>query len=495
MSNNIVPIDQAVAHVPAAARQRVQQGLATNKSFSDGVRDSFPILSIRGKSFHARINGQETPFIDPQTRSAIGHLDVVLVKGSITLAKTYYIRGYTPGDLNPPDCWSMDSVRPDASVPNKVSISCITCPMNMFGSARPRDNAPPEAGKRTGKACQDSRRIAVIMPHMIGSPEPLVMMLRVPQSSLKNLKNYAQMLERHGIDPSVAITRLQFDYAEAFPKLLFNFVNVLDDQSYATVVELSDSSTVKGMLDAPDFDNAPSVTPVQNPQVGPVLQPLAQQQAPILGGTLGAGIPDDEDEAVIPGLTMPPAGPVHANVQTGMTYANPPLSQPIHASPMPQQQPQPTVQLGDDLIELPGGKWYSRSKNAFVDGPVVPVAPPPDPNVIALPNGQYFNTATKQYVSGPHVGAAPEVDTTSVSPQPAPVTRKRAASAKKEPAKQPEAVAAQPAAEPAKQPEPVQTVDNSVQNGGDAHPGAGISATSKSLDDILRSVLPPTRTQ
>ena len=132
--SNIVPIDQAARSISPLMRQRMAEGKGVNSNFSDGIRDAFPTLSIKGKVFRARISGQETPFIDPQTRQPIAFLDVVMVNASRTLAKTFYERGFSEGDMNPPDCWSLDSVRPDPSVANKQSLVCGTCPKNAFGS-------------------------------------------------------------------------------------------------------------------------------------------------------------------------------------------------------------------------------------------------------------------------------------------------------------------------------------------------------------------------
>ena len=63
MSNNIVPIGQA--KMPAAMRERLQSGSAVNKNFSDGIVDSFPRLSIRGKMFRIRRDGKELLLTDP----------------------------------------------------------------------------------------------------------------------------------------------------------------------------------------------------------------------------------------------------------------------------------------------------------------------------------------------------------------------------------------------------------------------------------------------
>jgi hypothetical protein len=82
---------------------------------------------------------------------------VVLVNASPNLAKSYYVKGFVDGDLNPPDCWSLDSLRPDASVVNKINPTCLDCPMNAFGSRVTPDG-------KAAKACSDARRMAVVLP-------------------------------------------------------------------------------------------------------------------------------------------------------------------------------------------------------------------------------------------------------------------------------------------------------------------------------------------
>jgi hypothetical protein len=373
-------------------RQRMAQGLATNQNFADGVRDAFPLLSIKGKVFRARVAGQETAFIDPQTRQPIPFLDVVMVNASRTLAKTYFIKGYTEGDLNPPDCWSLDSVRPDASVLNKVSMSCVSCPMNQFGSR------VTDAGK-PAKACQDARRVAVVLPHMLNSKDPLVMMLRVPQSSLKNLKAYAQLLERHGIDPVGVVTRMAFDYAldVAYPKLIFNFVNVLDDASYTKVIELSASDMVNGMLKAPDFTEIQTPTSVQNPQpVG-----MVPQTGPVL-----------EDPQVLGQAPVSSVQPMPQQAQAAMQATQAPVQAtqvPVQATQVPVQATQAPVQTAG-MIELPEGRWYNPVTKEIIEAAPAPVKQV-DPRVIALPQGQFFHMDRKVYVTGDEVGA-PEVNRT-----------------------------------------------------------------------------------
>ena len=70
-------IDQAQG--AAAMRAKLAAGNAVNRNFSEGVRESFPVLSIKGKVFRHRFGGNETPFIDPQSRQPYAFIDVVLV--------------------------------------------------------------------------------------------------------------------------------------------------------------------------------------------------------------------------------------------------------------------------------------------------------------------------------------------------------------------------------------------------------------------------------
>ena len=92
---------------------------------------------------------------------------------------------------------------------------------------------------------------------MLETEEPLVFMMRVPQSSLKNLKAYAQLLERQGWEPAAASPDCRSTTRRHSRNCLFNFVDGLDDGEYHKVVERSPRSPqTSAMLTAPDFDMA-----------------------------------------------------------------------------------------------------------------------------------------------------------------------------------------------------------------------------------------------
>jgi hypothetical protein len=384
MTNNVVPISQA--KVPAGMRARVDAGKTTNTNFSGGIRDAFPLLSIKGKVFRMRKDGQEVPIIDPHTRQVIPFLDVIMVNAAPTLSKSFYLKGFDDDVLNPPDCWSLDAVKPDPSVINKINPTCANCPKNIFGSAMAQDGQA-----RGGKACSDAKRIAVIMPGHLGSENPLIFMLRVPATSLKNLKAYSDLLARQGWEPAACVTRLQFDYQQAYPKLEFHFVDSLNDAEYDEVVGHADSPYVASMLAAPDFDAGHTA-----PQPNPATQARVRQEAPILDDTqtVTTGEPAD----------IPPR-------QTPRQQATQQKAAPVQQKAEPVQQ-QGMHALDGELIELPDGKWFNPKTGEYVEPPVQheEQVPQTDPDTIALPGGKFFNKTLNKFVTGPEIGASPVGD-------------------------------------------------------------------------------------
>jgi hypothetical protein len=467
--NSLVPISEARA--PAAMRERMKQQLATNRNFTDNVVESFPMLSIKGKVFAKRQDGLTQQYVDASGYT-ISFLDVVLVNASRLLAKAYYSKGFEDtGDFSPPDCWSLDSVRPDPSVAFKVNPTCANCPKNAFGSAPSRD---PGSGKRGGKACQDYRRVAVLMPAFLGRDvPPTVFLLKVPQTSLKNMKGYVTLLERQGWEPAACVTRLSFDNLEAYPKLKFDFVDALDEAEYAQVVDIAESPSTAAMLVAPDFDNSAAPPP---PNENPNLEARVRQEAPVL-----------VDDATVPPRRNTAEAPPPRREQ-----APEPQPAPVHT-----QAASPAA-VASTLVELPDGKLYDTATGKFVERPQPKVEMPSlDPDTIALPDGRFFNRKTSAFVTGPEVGAAA---VTAKEPPKRPAAKankpKREAPVTKTEAKPQGATVKveERQAAPQTQDESSESdsgpVDNSEGNGVDMSI-TSVQPASADLDSMLRSILPP----
>lgn len=479
--NNLVPIEQAAGQAPALLRQRREQGLTANKNFQDGVRDAFPVLSIKGKVWSVRISGSTKPFLDPATNSPLAYIDVVLVDASKQLAKSYYANGYSDGDMEAPNCWSLDSVRPDPSVTQKVSVSCISCPMNAFGS-----KITPSG--KAAKACQDARRLVITMPHMLTTADPMLILMRLPQTSLKNLKAYADMLERHGFEPSACITRMQFDYQEAYPKILFNFVAPLNEVEYKKSVELAESANVAAMLQAPDFETALSTKPVQ----AETLTGHVPQRAPIIPGVT------DQPVADHPTVNDPVLDRARemANSIFPVARQAPVATPPIQAVPQTE-----------DMIELPDGRFFNSTTGQFVERSARMQfnMPEKDPDTMKLPDGQFFNRRLNAFVTGEEKGAQPV--TAANAPQRTTRTRKPkepnatqgAASGQAQAQPQQQAPVEGPATQtngtPADQVAALDAITDTptqepVANGTGDGSGPVVSAASMKLEDVLKALNP-----
>ena len=446
---NLVPID--VNTLPVSMRARMLAG-SVNTNFSGGIVDSFPMLSIRGQAFYVRMGGQDYPYINPEDGLQMRALPVVLVNASKALSKSYYAAQYSPMSvMSQPDCWSLDSVRPDASIMNPVNPTCADCPMNKFDTAVRRD-----PNKKSGKACADYRRVAVVLPHQLADAEPQMLLLRVPATSLKNLKAYTDHLERFAVDANAVVTRLSFEQAE-FPKLVFDYAGPLNDDQYQRVVQLSASSTVQSMLRSPDFSGALSPT----------------QSAPIaIAGPVIGATPMPVEEVV--------------DEETGEVTEVPP----VQAAPP------------SNVIETEDGRLLDITTGKYVERPQPKVEMPKlDPDVIATEDGRFINIKTGAFVEGPQMYAKPATEASPTKP----AARKRTAPkqtetpAHKQP--QPEAVTPVVSATPAPAPAEVPKEEVKPEPAKVAAPNNGpmpeglkpvVQAAPKAMEAFLSKLMLPT---
>lgn len=224
MSNNVVPF--VGGRPPAVFQNRAS---TMNAAAQAGVQASFAVIGYKGKNWRIKYRGEETVLLDAQRRP-VPELDCIIVGVSPSISKQFYEKQFVDGSDAAPDCFSVDGITPDASSPKKQCSTCGVCPQNAWGSKI------TDAGKK-GKACQDSRRLAIVP---LADPENEVlggpMLLRIPPMSLNNLANYAKFLDTKGAGLECVATRLSFDFNEAYPRIMFEATGWLDDQQALLVV-------------------------------------------------------------------------------------------------------------------------------------------------------------------------------------------------------------------------------------------------------------------
>lgn len=258
-----------------------QQG--SNDELGQGVASSYGIVGYRGKVWSIKYQGKETQLMREDGDGPRGSIEVVIIKAASAISKIYYAGGYQDGSNSPPDCFSTNGVTPDASSSKKQNATCAGCPMNAWGSR------VTEAGKQ-GKACSDSRRIAIVPLNdmdneMFGGP----MLLRIPAASLKDLKQYGELLNSYHYPYYACATRISFDPKEAFPKFVFSAMRPLTDEEAKAVLALRDDRRVANILneatdlaprqEAPALPASPFEQPATTAQTAPAASSAAAAKA------------------------------------------------------------------------------------------------------------------------------------------------------------------------------------------------------------------------
>lgn len=235
--SNIVPFDSP--KLPSYLAKKEPGGnLAAIAAASSG----FPVISIKGKVFHIKRGDEKTLITKPGADDEpAANIEVVILgigpEGG-NYAKQFYVTGFTEGSDAKPDCYSNDGIAPAPDAQAPQASKCATCKHNVFGS-----RITDSGGK--GKACADSKRLAVAQPGALGDP----MLIRVPAASLKGLREFAKALANRGVCESQAVvTKIGFDYTVAHPQLTFKPVGFLDEATYAEAMEASQTELVQTIL-------------------------------------------------------------------------------------------------------------------------------------------------------------------------------------------------------------------------------------------------------
>lgn len=293
-ATNIIPFDNKLpAHIKA---RMAQLDLTTNNAL--GVTYSGPPrISLEGRKFSVVKDGKTTIINDPRTDEPANSIQVVIIRANAGENKAYYEGTYSPGQNQGPLCFSNDGKRPDPSSREPQAKSCAMCPHNQFGSAI-RDGMPSK-----GKACSDSKFLAVASPDRLDQP----MQLRVPATSLKNLRLYGKFLRDKGVTFQLVGTKIGFDPQVTHQQLVFTPVGFMPDAVVDEVFNMQESETILQMTgespadveadEAPVVAKKPKIAIVQDDdeeeEVAPVVKAKAKPApAPVIEE-------DDEEEEVV----------------------------------------------------------------------------------------------------------------------------------------------------------------------------------------------------
>lgn len=255
---------------------------------SAGIASGYGIISYRGKVWRTKYRGEERDLMRSDGDGPRASIEVVILKSSTNKSKIFYKDGYKEGSSESPDCFSANGLTPDISSRNKQSNTCAACPMNAWGSRVTSSGKP-------GKACSDSKRIAIVPLEDLeneayGGP----MLLRVPAASLQDAAAFSQKLAQIGHPLHSVAVRIAFDTKEAFPKFVLSAIRPLNDDEATRVMDLrNDPRTMRVLAEAVEAQG--DLPPPQEPAIA-FEQPPQPKPAP---APAAAPIPHDPETGEI----------------------------------------------------------------------------------------------------------------------------------------------------------------------------------------------------
>ena len=191
-------------------------------------------ISIRGSVFRLVVNGEEI------AKNESRAMNVVIVNGSRKVGRTFYTGTYDPKNPTPPDCWSADSERPDASVENPQHSSCADCPKNVKGS-----------GQGNSRACRFKQRLAVVLEGDVSGDvygiELAATSIFGNSTDLNKMpfQQYAKYVGAQGKNINTLVTEMRLDSDSDTPKLTFKPIRFLSREEWQAAVSQGDTPEAK----------------------------------------------------------------------------------------------------------------------------------------------------------------------------------------------------------------------------------------------------------
>lgn len=191
--------------------------------------------------------------------------EVDLIVLDFISANRYYARPYNPNNVEPPGCFAFGRViadmAPHETAPEPQNDLCATCPKNEFGSD----------ARGTGKACKNTREIAVITHDQFDLPpeEQQILVYSVPPTGLKSFDGaVSYILSTYNMPPIRVVIRATAIKASTYTTVSFKPMpedNVFLEQHFARLPEVEPM-----LMRLPDVSKyGQAATPARRPAARP----------------------------------------------------------------------------------------------------------------------------------------------------------------------------------------------------------------------------------
>ena len=198
-------------------------------------------IALGNNKFILKVNGAEI------SKSNSSKMEIVIVNASPNVSRTFYAKAWDPkADAAPPDCWSNDGERPDASVKEPQSPMCMNCPQDIAGS-----------GQGSTKACRKNRRIAVALAADLNGD--VYQMTLQSKSIFYDSKKpgdldhmpfdqYVRYVGSQGYNLNTLVTEMRFDEDSTVGKLFFRPVRILEKDEWEVAKKQGETKTAKSAI-------------------------------------------------------------------------------------------------------------------------------------------------------------------------------------------------------------------------------------------------------
>jgi len=190
-----------------------------------------------------------------EDKPVIQEIEAVIIHAKKT--NVYYAKPYNPNEIVPPDCYSLDGAKPDASIEKPQHATCKGCPKAEFGTN----------SMKSGKACRNLKPLYLLLSDKAIVPRELT----ITPSSLKAVNQYLMDLTEQGFSYRKVKTKISAykkNPKDTYMSLRFANTAKLNDQQVLDAAKIKevwlpvmdhqlsdalyvDSAQVHGAEDAP----------------------------------------------------------------------------------------------------------------------------------------------------------------------------------------------------------------------------------------------------
>ena len=224
-------------------------------------RETIPTLNPGGKRWTIIVDGDSKVLMRKDSDG--DEVPLQIFRGFVLgygdkRGRTYYSSGYDETKPGRPTCWSEDSIKPDARVPDgdRQNAVCNGCPMSIKGSQVSQDG-------RDVKACKEHLLLSLVPNRNLGEYPPLRLKLSItsiydgkhPEHEQTNWFSWSRYIDHlikimpQNVHTARVLTKIKFDSTVQYPKLLFQAERQAEPEEFVTLVKIlrEEKETIKTM--------------------------------------------------------------------------------------------------------------------------------------------------------------------------------------------------------------------------------------------------------